>query len=169
MEPSPEQIVDELHAYLDDAERRAWDALSRYKFQMFGYWASVWVHLNRIAQAGRPNPWRKLVQAARSKGAGIDVATCRVCGCTEDEPCDGGCLWVEDPEGLGDLCDRCLFELRDRFNEAARDACFRCAENAGLPTPAQCLAGDICRFWPDRPGAQVVSEKAGEVSARTEA
>ena len=37
-----------------------------------------------------------------------DVPCCRVCGCTEDEACEGGCRWVEDPEGLGDLCSRCL-------------------------------------------------------------
>ncbi|HHY45733.1 MAG TPA: hypothetical protein GX506_00335 [Firmicutes bacterium] len=158
MEPSPEQIVDELRIHLDDAERRAWDALSRYKFQMFGYWASVWVHLHRITQAGRPNPWRRLVQAARrDKGAGIDVATCRVCGCTEDEPCEGGCWWVEDPEGLGDLCSNCLFELRDKFNEAAGDACYRCAENAGLHGPGSCLAEGICPFWPHRPAGEAAS------------
>lgn len=167
MEPSPEQIATELQVYLDDAERKAWDALSRYKFQMFGYWASVWVHLNRVSQAGRPNPWRGLVQAARDKGAGLDMATCRVCGCTEEESCEDGCWWVEDPEGLGDLCSSCLFELRDRFNEAARDACFRCAENAGLPGPGSCLAEDICRFWPDRPGADAGSEGGNKASAGT--
>lgn len=50
---------------LDDAEREAWDALSRYKFQMFGYWAAIWVHLNRIIGARRPNPWSVLVKQAR--------------------------------------------------------------------------------------------------------
>lgn len=34
-----------------------------------------------------------------------DVATCRVCGCTENDPCPGGCHWVLDPEG--DLCSEC--------------------------------------------------------------
>lgn len=33
---------------------------------------------------------------------------CRVCGCTENRPCQGGCRWVEDPAMLGELCDRCL-------------------------------------------------------------
>jgi ParB/RepB/Spo0J family partition protein len=36
-----------------------------------------------------------------------DVARCRICGCTEDEPCEGGCEWVEDPVELGELCSRC--------------------------------------------------------------
>lgn len=54
-----------LERELDEAERKAWDALSRYKFMMYGYWAGVWVHLNRINEFGRPNPWRELVLAAR--------------------------------------------------------------------------------------------------------
>jgi len=28
--------------------------------------------------------------------------TCRVCGCTDDQACEGGCHWVED-----DLCSSC--------------------------------------------------------------
>lgn len=27
---------------------------------------------------------------------------CRVCGCTEDDACEGGCAWVEE-----DLCSEC--------------------------------------------------------------
>lgn len=56
-----EKIIVEL----DQAERKAWDSLSRYKFQMFGYWAAIWVHLNRLAETKRPNPWKKLVSDAR--------------------------------------------------------------------------------------------------------
>jgi hypothetical protein len=36
-----------------------------------------------------------------------DVATCRVCGCTEGTPCPGGCWWVPDPAMTGDLCSAC--------------------------------------------------------------
>lgn len=57
--------TDRLLVELDEAEAKAWDALGRYKFQMFGYWAAIWVHLNRIAGANRPNPWTGLVQTAR--------------------------------------------------------------------------------------------------------
>jgi hypothetical protein len=32
----------------------------------------------------------------------FDEQKCRVCGCTEDNACKGGCYWVED-----DLCSRC--------------------------------------------------------------
>ena len=52
-------------AELDEAERKAIEALAGYKFIMFGYWASIWVHLNRISGAKRPNPFRRLVKEAR--------------------------------------------------------------------------------------------------------
>jgi hypothetical protein len=41
---------------------------------------------------------------------------CRVCGCTDDQACPGGCIWVEDPAidcppdlvgSAGDLCSTC--------------------------------------------------------------
>lgn len=32
-----------------------------------------------------------------------DVRTCRVCGCTDDHACPGGCYWVEE-----DLCSECV-------------------------------------------------------------
>jgi len=58
---------------LAEAERKAWDSLARYKFMMFGYWAAVWVHLNRLQPHPKPNPFRALVaearQAQRRKGA----------------------------------------------------------------------------------------------------
>lgn len=50
---------------LDEAETKAWDSLSRYKFQMFGYWSAWWVKLNRLGKFNRPNPWRRLVQTAK--------------------------------------------------------------------------------------------------------
>ncbi len=34
---------------------------------------------------------------------------CRVCGCTDDDPCVGGCYWVED-----DLCSACEDETADK-------------------------------------------------------
>jgi hypothetical protein len=50
---------------LYEAERKAWDSLSRYKFMMFGYWAAMWVHLNRIGGFKQPSPFKYLVRAAR--------------------------------------------------------------------------------------------------------
>lgn len=55
--------------------------------------------------------------------------TCRVCGCTDDNACPGGCYWVED-----DLCSRCADEAKvaatqstDRLTEFCRsiDCVFR--------------------------------------------
>ena len=50
---------------IEEAERKALDSLARYKFQMFGYWAAIWVHLNRIEGRRRPSPFVGLVKKAR--------------------------------------------------------------------------------------------------------
>ena len=63
----------ELNKYLnkvlreekDEAKRKAFDALGRYKFLMFGYWAGVWVHLNKLDPGPQPNPFTDLVKMAR--------------------------------------------------------------------------------------------------------
>ncbi len=68
-------VHNNLEHELAEAERKAWDSLSRYKFQMFGYWAAIWVHLNRIGGFNRANPWRELVKTAK-RGAspeGVDL------------------------------------------------------------------------------------------------
>lgn len=33
---------------------------------------------------------------------------CRICGCTDEQACEGGCSWVPDPAVLGELCSACL-------------------------------------------------------------
>lgn len=50
-----------------EAEHKAWDALSRYKFLMFGYWCAVWVHLNKLSPLKVDNPFRDAVKLAKSK------------------------------------------------------------------------------------------------------
>ncbi|MGB9903069.1 MAG: hypothetical protein ACPLQO_00185 [Desulfotomaculales bacterium] len=67
-------MTSRLLTELDEAENKAWDALRRYKFQMFGYWAAIWVHLNRIGGFNRPNPWKGLVMAARERNSGGGAA-----------------------------------------------------------------------------------------------
>ena len=62
---------------MDLAERRAWESLARYKFMMFGYWAAMWVHLNRVGRFKRPNPWKALVMSARERAPAQPVATLR--------------------------------------------------------------------------------------------
>lgn len=54
-----------LAAEIDEAGRKAIDALARYKFAMFGYWAGIWVHLNRIEGKKRKSPFRPFVELAR--------------------------------------------------------------------------------------------------------
>ncbi len=56
----------DLEAELYQAETKAWESLARYKFMMFGYWAAIWVHLNKIGNFNRPNPFRPLVKLADS-------------------------------------------------------------------------------------------------------
>jgi hypothetical protein len=47
----------------------------------------------------------------RSLSGGFPVdggeGVCRACGCTEDDPCPGGCIWAT-PDA--DLCSRCARE-----------------------------------------------------------
>lgn len=42
-----------------------------------------------------------------------DDPACRVCGCTENSPCPGGCHWVPDPHMQGELCSACPPERTD--------------------------------------------------------
>ncbi len=35
-----------------------------------------------------------------------EVRKCRVCGCTDDHACEGGCYWV-----AGDLCSQCADKI----------------------------------------------------------
>ncbi len=56
---------DTLDQEIQEAADKAIDSLARYKFVMFGYWAGVWVHLNRIEGKRRPSPFRALVHNAR--------------------------------------------------------------------------------------------------------
>ena len=51
---------------LDEAAEKAIASLAKYKFMMFGYWAGVWVHLNRMLPERRSNPFLRLVQCARA-------------------------------------------------------------------------------------------------------
>jgi hypothetical protein len=89
------RIEESLQRELAEAEQKAWDALGRYKFQMFGYCSAIWVHLNRIGDFKRPNPWKELERAARGKASEVPtLAKCQPCGCVvctceTDDPCNG--------------------------------------------------------------------------------
>jgi hypothetical protein len=57
--------MDYLKEHKQEAYEKAIDALSRYKFMMFGYWSAIWVHLNQIDQDKERNPFRELIDKAR--------------------------------------------------------------------------------------------------------
>ena len=57
-----EKLKDEIQ----EAAEKAIDSLARYKFMQFGYWAAIWVHLNRLEGKRRPSPFKSLVHAARA-------------------------------------------------------------------------------------------------------
>lgn len=65
MNPEYLGLKDRLERELQEAERKGWDSLGRYKFQQFGYWAAIWVHLNRVGDFNKPNPWSRLVKTAK--------------------------------------------------------------------------------------------------------
>jgi len=50
-----------------DAERKAWEALSGYKFWMFGYHCGRWVNYNNLLLKPEPNPFKDAVTLARTK------------------------------------------------------------------------------------------------------
>jgi hypothetical protein len=57
----------------DEAAEKAYKSLAGYKFAMFGYWAGIWVHLNRLCPTRKPNPFRELVKVARRGGLDWDT------------------------------------------------------------------------------------------------
>ena len=60
-------MVDRLRQEMKEAEIKAWEALSGYKFIMFGYHASRWVNYNKLLDTGQPNPFISLVKLARER------------------------------------------------------------------------------------------------------
>ena len=50
-----------------DAERKAWEALSGYKFWMFGYHAGRWINYNNLLDDKNGNPFKDAVALARRK------------------------------------------------------------------------------------------------------
>lgn len=58
-------LASRLDSDREEAARKAIDALARYKFWMFGYWAAAWVRLNRQCETRKPSPFKHIVEAAR--------------------------------------------------------------------------------------------------------
>ena len=58
---------------MDEAKSKAIDSLSRYKFEMFGYWSSTLVKYNQLAwemgvlDKKQPNPFKDFVDLAKGR------------------------------------------------------------------------------------------------------
>ncbi|MFI7467388.1 hypothetical protein [Nonomuraea sp. NPDC049646] len=52
--------------------------------------------------------WEQRVRGA--EGEEGEEAACRLCGCTENAACQGGCAWVPNPLGV-DVCTACVHVL----------------------------------------------------------
>ena len=62
-----------LEKALDEAEIKAHRNLGLYNFHNFGYWAVIWVHLNRAGGFNRPNPFTDYVKLAQKRGGIADA------------------------------------------------------------------------------------------------
>lgn len=64
-------LLARMKAAREDAGRKALDALGRYKFERFGYWAAAWVQINRLlpARARARSPFKHVVKAANADPA----------------------------------------------------------------------------------------------------
>jgi len=61
------ELREKILKEMAEAEQKAWDSLARYKFQMFGYWTAIWVHLNRLSGERHSNPFRDAIKLAQKK------------------------------------------------------------------------------------------------------
>ena len=71
-EDRPERA--KILASLIDSEAKAWEALSGYKFWMFGYHAARWVNYNMLLPTHERlrSPFKILVQSARDRVEAIE-------------------------------------------------------------------------------------------------
>ena len=63
-------FLEDLRRQKQEAYQKAMDSLARYKFIMFGYWAAIWVHLNKLDPRKEVNPFKELVDIAKSRKGG---------------------------------------------------------------------------------------------------
>ena len=70
MDTKTKTTEERVLSLMNQAAAAAHDALGRYKFERFGYHSSQWVMLNKVLDRPQPNPFRELVQFARTLNAG---------------------------------------------------------------------------------------------------
>ncbi|WP_143162286.1 hypothetical protein [Sporobacter termitidis] len=62
-----ERIDFDYNDELKTAEDNAWYALSHNNFQQFGYWAEIWMQINRISKKKKANPFYEILAVASYK------------------------------------------------------------------------------------------------------
>ena len=82
---------------------QVWRRASKHHGRYLNFLAGNGYELSDIEQSVIEQP----VDVSEDEDAEFDIPRCRRCGCTDEEACEGGCTWVPDPEGLGDLCSEC--------------------------------------------------------------
>lgn len=55
----------DVEGHMEELRRKALDALGRYKFWMFGYYASQWVKINKVLGLKLRNPFIEFVKLAK--------------------------------------------------------------------------------------------------------
>ena len=78
---------------------------------------------------------RKRRRSRRPRAKQTPVDTCKVCGCTDDDPCEDGCSWVED---LHTLCSACVEAEPGDKPEPKKS---KRRSLAVPPAPARCRSG----------------------------
>lgn len=58
-------MTDKIIEQMNEAYEKAVEALSGYKFWMFGYHAARWINYNRLLDERKPNPFKVFVKLAR--------------------------------------------------------------------------------------------------------
>ncbi len=64
-----------MNLQINEAEDKAWKALAQGQLICFGYWASLWVYLNKMSQLNRRNPFGPLVELAQQMQEGMAKPT----------------------------------------------------------------------------------------------
>ncbi|MEU9887920.1 hypothetical protein [Sphaerisporangium sp. NPDC051011] len=86
-----------------------------------------------------------LVELARED---VQVATCRLCGCTEGAACEGGCVWVPNLFGV-DLCSACVEQVRVLIGEL--DAAAEASSDGAPPFSCVCSEFGVCPMHAEAP------------------
>lgn len=60
-------MEEKIRAQMQDAERKAWEALAGYKFWMFGYHAGRWINYKNLLGTQERSPFSSLVAVARRR------------------------------------------------------------------------------------------------------